>query len=283
MAGSARVGMALSIASRVRLNDGHEMPRLGLGVWQAARGPETRAAVAAALRTGYRLIDTAKLYGNETEVGEAVRTSVLAREEVFVTTKLWNDDHGRVRAPRAFAASLERLGLGYVDLYLIHWPGTGERLATWEALTELAAAGTARSIGVSNFTVAHLEELLARSGVVPAVDQVELHPHRFPRELLDFCRRHRIQLEAYSPLGRGAALGDPTVAAIARDHGRTAAQVALRWELQHDLVTIPKSVHPDRIRENAAVFDFELTPEEMGRIDALGGGSRPPEVPDGAR
>ena len=266
--------MALELSSRVTLNDGQTMPRLGLGVWQARAGAETVDAVTTALRLGYRLIDTAKLYGNEAEVGRAVLASGVPRAEVFVTTKLWNDDHGRSRAKAAFAASRERLGLEYVDLYLIHWPGAGRRLETWEALTELQAEGHCRSIGVSNFTIAHLEELLTKSSVIPAVNQVELHPHLLQRELIDFCARHRIQVEAYSPLGRGRALEEPTIQAIARAHKRTPAQVVLRWELQHDLVTIPKSVRPDRIRENSEVFGFELTKAEVSRLDELGTGGR---------
>ena len=264
----------MTLASRLRLNDGHEMPRLGLGVWKVRQGRETLGAVRAALSTGYRLIDTAKLYGNESEVGQAVRESEVARSEIFVTTKLWNDDHGRDRAKSAFEASLQRLGLEYVDLYLIHWPGAGQRLETWEALTELPKSGRCRSIGVSNFTVGHLEELLRSSNVVPAVNQVELHPFLFQKELIDFCRRHHIQVEAYSPLGRGAVLGHPVIAEIARAHERSPAQVVLRWELQHDLVTIPKSVHPHRIEENAHVFDFQLSAREMGDLDGLGDGDR---------
>ena len=262
--------MSLTLQSRVRLNDGHEMPILGLGVWQSGPGPETVDAVSTALAAGYRLIDTAKLYANEAEVGQAVRAANIPREQVFVTTKLWNDDHGRARATSAFDASLARLGLDYVDLYLIHWPGAGKRLETWEALTEIARSGRARSVGVSNFTVAHLEELLHSSSVVPAVDQVEFHPFLYQRELLEYCRKHRIQVEAYSPLGRGAALEDPRIQSIARAHHRTPAQTVLRWELQHDLVTIPKSVRPDRIRENSGLFDFELSTKEMATMDALG-------------
>ena len=266
--------MGLSLSSRWPLNDGAQMPVLGLGVWQARPGRETTDAAAAALREGYRLIDTAKLYENEAEVGEAVRRSGLPRAEVFVTTKLWNSDHGRAKAERAFSRSLEALGLEYVDLYLIHWPTSDLRLETWKTLEGLASTERCRSIGVSNFSVAHLEELLARTSVVPAVNQVEIHPYSCPIELVEFCRNHRIQVEAYSPLGRGRDLEDPVIQELAARHARTPAQVVLRWGLQHGWVVIPKSVQPHRIRENAAVFDFELSAPEMQQVDGLSTGSR---------
>jgi len=250
------------------------MPALGLGVWQAGTGPRVVRAVSTALETGYRLIDTAKLYANEAEVGEAVRAGTVPREEVFVTTKLWNDDHGRVRAKRAFDASLRRLGLEYVDLYLIHWPGAGERVETWKALVEISQEGHCRSVGVSNFTVDHLEELARASDVVPAVNQVEFHPFLYQRDLLDYCRRRGIQVQAYSPLARGQYFEDPTIRAITQGRRRSPAQVMLRWALQHGLSAIPKSTNSDRIRENGALFDFELTGAEMARLDALSSGER---------
>jgi diketogulonate reductase-like aldo/keto reductase len=250
------------------------MPVLGLGVWQAGTGPRLVNAVTTALATGYRLIDTAKLYGNEADVGEAVRRGPVPREKVFVTTKLWNDDHGHAKAKRAFEASLRRLGLDYVDLYLIHWPGAGERIETWKALVEISREGGCRSVGVSNFTIQHLEELAQASDVVPAVNQVELHPFLFQRELIDYCHRRGIQVQAYSPLARANNLEEPTLTAIGRAHGHTAAQVMLRWSLQHGLSAIPKSTHPERIRENAAIFDFELSAAEMARLDALSSGER---------
>lgn len=263
----------LSLASRLRLNSGWEMPRLGLGVWQVG-GPETVAAVTAALGLGYRLIDTAKLYGNEAEVGRAVRDSGVDRQQVFVTTKLWNDDHGARRAPAAFEASLRRLGLEYVDLYLIHWPGSGERLETWRALAAIAKDGRAHSIGVSNFTVAHLEELIRETGVVPAVNQVEQHPRLYQRALDEYCAAHGIAIECYSPLARGRAFRDRTILEVAKAHERTPAQVMLRWGLEHGFVVIPKSVRPERIAENARVFDFALSPAEMAQLDALGSADR---------
>jgi diketogulonate reductase-like aldo/keto reductase len=270
-------------AGRTRLSDGVEMPYFGLGVYQARRGRETEQAVAAALGCGYRLIDTAALYRNEAEVGAAVRAFGLPREEVFVTTKLWNDDQGRERAAAGFEKSRAALDLGAVDLYLLHWPVAGRRLESWSVLEGLLARGACRAIGVSNFTIRHLEELLARSSVVPAVNQVEFSPFLYQRELLEFCRRRGIQLEAYAPLTRGERLGDPVLAEVARSHGKTPAQVILRWALQHDVIVIPKSVHAERIRENAGLFDFALSASEMRRLDGLDEGLRttwdPSEMP----
>ena len=264
----------LSLGSTLRLNDGRQLPVLGLGVWQAGTGPRVLRAVSAALETGYRLIDTAKLYGNEAEVGEAVRRGPVPRDQVFVTTKLWNDDHGRLKARRAFDASLHRLGLDYLDLYLIHWPVAGERIETWKALVEIAREGRCRSIGVSNFTIEHLEELAQASDVVPAVNQVELHPFLFQRELIDYCRQHGIQVQAYSPLARANYLEEPALHAVGQAHRRSPAQVMLRWSMQHGLSAIPKSTDPVRIRENASIFDFELSEGEMARLDALSSGAR---------
>jgi diketogulonate reductase-like aldo/keto reductase len=266
-----------SIASRVRLNQGPEIPWLGLGVFQSEPGSVTRKAVEWALETGYRAVDTAAMYRNETDVGEAVRASGLARDDVFVTTKLWFTDHGYEAALKAGRASAERLGLGAIDLYLIHWPRANspeERLGSWKALTELQRTGICRAIGVSNYTVRHLEELRAHSEVVPAVDQVEFHPFVFDPELLRYCEQHAIRLEAWSPLTRGRHLDNPTIAAIAATHHRTPAQVLIRWGLEHGILEIPKSVHEMRIRENAQVFDFSLTESEVAALDALRGGPR---------
>ena len=264
-----RRAVALTLQSRVSLNDGNTMPVLGLGVWQAASGKETRRAVDHALKIGYRLFDTAKLYGNERDVGAAVRESGIPREEIFVTTKLWNDDHGYERALRAFERSRKELGLDYVDLYLIHWPESNLRGESWKAFLKLKEEGLARSIGVSNYTTRHLQELLSESPRPPAVNQVEFHPFLYQRELLEFSRAHGIQLEAYSPLVRGRRMDHPVIRAIATQRKRTPAQVLIRWSLQHGLVVIPKSVKPERIQENAAVFDLELTAKEMERLDAL--------------
>jgi diketogulonate reductase-like aldo/keto reductase len=251
------------------LRSGGTIPQVGLGVWQAARGATTRNAVLAALRLGYRHVDTARLYGNEADVGAAVRDSGIPRKEVFVTTKLWNEDHGFDPALRAFDASLERLGLDYVDLYLIHWPVGGKRRESWRALERIKADGRARAIGVSNFLVPHLEELLASASEPPAVDQIEIHPFLQHRETRAYCKKHGIVVEAYSPLTRGHKLDHPVVVDVATRLQRTPAQVLLRWGVQHGLVELPKSTHEKRIAENAALFDFTLDAAAMNALDAL--------------
>ncbi|HZU82598.1 MAG TPA: aldo/keto reductase [Polyangiaceae bacterium] len=256
----------------VRLNTGGTIPQIGLGVWQIPRGEATRRAVSAALAAGYRHVDTARIYGNEADVGAAVRDSGLPRSDVFVTTKLWNDDQGYDSALRAFDESLARLGLDHVDLYLIHWPVPGRRLESWRALERLYDDKRARAIGVSNFLRPHLEELLAHARVVPAVDQIELSPFLQRRDTRALCEEHGIVVEAYSPLTRGKRLGHPAVVRVAARAGRTPAQVLIRWAVQHGLVALPKSSHRDRIAENAAVFDFELDARAMGELDALEAG-----------
>ena len=256
------------------LNNGVAMPVLGLGVYKSRPGRETRDAVRWALEYGYRHIDTARVYRNEADVGAALKASGLAREDLFVVTKLRNADQGYDRTKRGLAESLRDLGTDYVDLYLMHWPVTGKRLESWRAMEELLADGRCRAIGVSNFTVAHLEELLATAAVVPAVNQVELSPFLYQRELLDLCGRHGIQVEAYSPLTRGRRLTDARLTDIARQHAKTPAQVLIRWALQHRLVAIPKSVRRERIAENRDVFVFELSAEEMAQLDGLDEGLR---------
>ncbi|MDB5097129.1 MAG: 2,5-didehydrogluconate reductase [Cyanobacteria bacterium RYN_339] len=260
--------MSLSIASRATLNDGHEMPWFGLGVWQAS-ARETVYAVGAALKEGYRLVDTAKLYGNEAEVGQAVRDSGIPRDEVFVTSKLWNNDHGSANALRAGVASQQQLGLGPIDLYLIHYPVPRLRLESWRALIQLRERGVARSIGVSNFTVRHLQELIKDSGVVPAVNQVEFHPFLFQRELLEYCQAQGIVLQAYCPLTQGQRLDHPVVVQVGTKYARTPAQVLIRWGLQHGVSEIPKSVKAHRLAENAQVFDWAIAPEDMALLDNL--------------
>lgn len=261
--------MALTIRSTVKLNNGVEMPLFGLGVWQIPSGPAAHRAVTTALQTGYRLIDTAKFYGNEADVGVAVRESGLPRDEVFITTKLWNDDHGFDPALKAFEASRKRLGLATVDLYLIHWPVPRERRETWRALERILKEGSVRAIGVSNYTIPHLEELLASSGVVPAVNQVELSPFLAQKPLIEFCRKHGIAVEAYSPLTKGHRLGDRRLKAVATKYGKSVPQILIRWGLQQEIIEIPKSAKPDHIKENAAVFDFEIRPDDMRAIDSL--------------
>lgn len=249
------------------LNSGARIPQLGLGVWQA--GGATQRAVASALQLGYRHIDTARVYGNEAQVGKAMRESGIPREELFVTTKLWNQDQGYDRALRAFDESLKRLALDYIDLYLIHWPVAGERLESWRALELLFKEKRARSIGVSNYLVPHLEELSGVAQVLPAVNQIELTPFLQRRDTTTLCRKLGITLEAYSPLTRGERLDHPVLLEIAKQVARSPAQVLLRWNIQHGTVILPKSVTASRIEENALVFDFELDRAAMARLDAL--------------
>lgn len=263
-----------ALQTRLRLNDGNSLPVLGLGVWQTTPGRATRETVRYSLQLGYRHVDTARIYGNEADVGQALRESGVPREEVSIVTKLWNQDQGYARARRAFEESLAALGLDSVDLYLLHWPVERRRLESWKALEELKLEGRARSIGVSNFTVRHLEELMEGARVVPAVNQVEFHPFLVQRDLLEFCRRHGILLTAYSPLAHGQGLDDPTLQAIGGRHGKSAAQVMLRWAIQHGASVIPKSTQRARIQENALVFDFELSGTEMAEIDGLDRGLR---------
>lgn len=261
--------MMQTIKSTAKLNNGAEIPLLGLGVFKASPGRETRDAVLHALKAGYRHIDTAAMYGNERDVGEAVRESGIPREEVFITTKLWNSDHGYDRALRAFRKSLDNLGMDYVDLYLIHWPVEDRRVETWKALMKLREEKKCRAIGVSNFTIRHLEELLSQTSVVPAINQVEFSPFLYQKELLDYCKQHNIQLEAYSPLTRGRRLDHKIITSIAQKYDKTAPQVMIRWALQHDIVVIPKSVHREYIEQNADVFNFSLSDEDMVQLDSL--------------
>jgi 2,5-diketo-D-gluconate reductase A len=263
------------------LNNGVEIPQLGFGVFLVPPG-ETEKSVAAALEAGYRHIDTAKLYDNEEEVGAAIATSGLPREEVFVTTKLWNGDQGYDSALKAFDASLERLGFDYVDLYLIHWPtpARDRYVDTWRAFEKIAAEGRARAIGVSNFQVPHLQRLIDETGTVPAVNQVELHPNLVQAQLRAFHAEHGIVTEAWSPLARGGLLQDPAITQLAQKYGRTPAQVILRWHLQIGNVVIPKSVTPSRIAENIDVFGFELEPDDVAAIGDLDRGGRIGPDPD---
>jgi 2,5-diketo-D-gluconate reductase A len=263
------------------LNDGNRMPQLGFGVFQVP-AEETAEAVGRALETGYRSIDTAAAYGNEQGVRDAVQTSGLDRGEVFVTTKLANPEHGRDSARRAFRQSLEKLGGDYVDLYLIHWPipSKDQYVETWETLCALRDEGSVRSIGVSNFQVEHLERIIDATGVVPAVNQIELHPRLQQPELRRFHSEHGILTEAWSPLGKGELLDDPVLEEIASAHDRTPAQVVLRWHIQLGNVVIPKSVTPARIEENFQVFDFALARDEMDRLAELDRGERTGPDPD---
>ncbi len=270
--------------SEIRLNNDVRMPQLGLGVWQVP-DDEAVTTVGEALRVGYRSIDTAAAYGNESGVGRALVDSGLARDEVFVTTKLANSDHGHDAALRAFDASLQRLGTDHVDLYLIHWPqpARNQYVDTWRALQQIHADGRARAIGVSNFTADHLRRLLDETDIVPAVNQIELHPYLAQHEMRAFHAEHGIATEAWSPLGQGGELlRDPVIASLAQKYGHTPAQIVLRWHLQCGTIAIPKSVTPSRIAENFDVFGFELADDDVAAIDDLDRegrlGSHPDEV-----
>ncbi|OON82611.1 aldo/keto reductase [Streptomyces tsukubensis] len=263
------------------LNNGVEIPQLGFGVFQV-EDAQTTTAVTAALEAGYRSIDTAAVYGNEEGVGRALAASDIPREELFITTKLWNADQGHDATLRAFDVSLDKLGLDHVDLYLIHWPTPARDLYTdtWRALEKLASDGRARAIGVSNFQPAHLTRILEQAGVVPAVNQVELHPYLQQREPRAFHEAHGIATEAWSPLAQGALLKDDALTAIAARHGKSPAQVVLAWHLSIGNIVIPKSVTPARIRENLDVFDITLTDEDIDTISALDRGTRTGPDPD---
>jgi 2,5-diketo-D-gluconate reductase A len=270
-----------ALSPSVRLNDGRSIPQLGFGVYKIPEA-EVEQAIAEALRVGYRHIDTATLYRNERGVGRAVRDAEVPRDELFVTTKLWNDDQGYDRALRAFDESMSRLGLDYVDLYLIHWPVPSRDLypETWRALERIREEGRARSIGVSNFSASHLLRILDEGTVPPAVNQVELHPWLPQNEVRAFDAEHGIVTEAWSPLARGRVLGNEVLERIGAKHGKTGAQVVLRWHLQLGVVAIPKSVTPSRIRENFDVFDFELDEADLAAIAALDIGARTGRDPD---
>jgi 2,5-diketo-D-gluconate reductase A len=262
----------MSDVPSIQLNDGHTIPQLGFGVFQIDPS-ETAEATARALEVGYRHIDTAEMYGNEREVGEAVRASGLDRGDVFITSKLNNGHHRPDDARMAFDRTLAELGSDYVDLFLIHWPlptlYDGDFVSTWRTLEEFKEDGRARSIGVSNFEVDHLERLAAETDVVPAVNQIELHPYLLNEEVHAYGEAHGIATEAWSPLKQGEVLGDPVVSEIAERVGRTPAQVVLRWHIQRGSIVFPKSTTPERIKENFELFDFELEPGEIERIASL--------------
>ena len=252
----------------VRLNNGINMPQLGLGCWDI-RGAEAQRVVETALQSGYRLIDTAAMYGNEAEVGVALKTAGLPRAEVFLTTKVANSDQGYDSTLRAYEASCRRLQVAYVDLYLVHWPVRGRRCDTWRALEKLYAGGAVRAIGVCNYLPPFLKEMEEYAGVVPALNQCELSPYLFLRELIDDCRARGIQLQAWAPLLRGQRFSDPKLQAMARKYGKTPAQMLLRWGLDHGLSTIPKSASAERLRENFDVFDFCIAPADLAAMDGF--------------
>jgi len=273
----------VSVIPDITLNNGQQIPMLGFGVF-LIEPEDTVAAVSAALEAGYRHIDTAEMYGNEKEVGEAIARSGLDRSEVFVTSKLSNDAHRPDDARRAFDESLKALGFDYLDLFLIHWPlptrYDGDYVSTWSTLEEFYRDGRTRSIGVSNFQPRHLRRLHGECEIIPAVYQIEVNPYLTREEVRGFCAEHQIAVEAWSPLGRGQVLNDPTIGSIARRAAKTPAQVVLRWHLQRGDIVFPKSVTPDRIKENIDIFDFGLSADEVEAISALNRNERTGPDPD---
>lgn len=279
-----------SLSDCFKLSNGVEIPCIGFGTWQIPDGKETADAVCAAVDAGYRHIDTAFAYDNEKGVGQAIRDCGVGREKLFITTKLWNSDRGYDSTLKAFETSMNNLGLDYLDLYLIHWPANSQQFKnwqeinteTWRAFEKLYQEKRIRAIGVSNFLPNHLDALLAKAEIVPMVDQIEHHPGYVQAETIEYCRERNILVEAWSPLGRGKVLTAPEMMEIARQHGKTAAQICIRWSLQAGILPLPKSVTPQRIRENAEVFDFELSESDLQTIDGLlrlgGSGLHPDKV-----
>jgi diketogulonate reductase-like aldo/keto reductase len=263
----------MKITDTLTLNNYVTIPRLGLGVYQSGRGKSTENAVAWALEAGYRHVDTAAMYGNEAEVGAVIQRAIaeerIRRDQIFVTTKLWNSDHGFDQALRAFDTSYKRIGLAQIDLFLIHWPVPDRRKDSWRALERVLQEGRVRAIGVSNYMVNHLEELMLHAKVPPVANQIELHPWCQQRDVVEFCQANEIAIVAYSPLTKGMKLGDKRLAEVARAVKRSPAQVLLRWSLQKGFVTIPKSAKRERIVENAALFDFDLDAAQMAALDGV--------------
>jgi diketogulonate reductase-like aldo/keto reductase len=272
--------MPTSLKDTTTLHNGVKMPWVGLGVFKVTDGDEVIQSVKAAIKSGYTSIDTAAIYKNEEGVGQAIKESGVPRGELFITSKLWNSEQGYESTLKAFETSMEKLGLDYLDLYLIHWPGKDKYKETWKAFEKLYKEGRIRAIGVSNFQIHHLEDLIASAEIKPMVNQVEFHPHLTQKELKAYCEKEGIQLEAWSPLKQGQLLNEPVLQEIAEKYNKSVAQVILRWDIQQGVVTIPKSVKEHRIIENADIFDFELTAEEMERIDGLNQDSRAGSHPD---
>lgn len=274
--------MLKTLQSTTTLHNGVEMPWIGLGVFKVQDGEEVETSIQAALQAGYRSIDTAAIYGNEEGVGRAIAAAGIPREKLFITTKLWNANQGFDATIAAFDESMKKLGLDYLDLYLIHWPlpSQGKYVETWKALEHLYQSGRVRAIGVSNFKIHHLKDILANGEIKPMVNQVEYHPRFNQKELHEFCKTNGIQLEAWSPLMQGDLLNEPTLVEIANKYNKSVAQVIIRWDLQMGVVTIPKSTKPHRIAENADVFDFDLTSEDLEKINSLNTGERMYADPD---
>lgn len=261
--------MSFTINSTVKLNNGILIPRLGLGVYQIPPGKSTFNAVKYALKVGYKHIDTAKIYGNESDVGEAIQDSDVKRDEIFVTTKVWNSDQGYDSTLKAFEASLRRLGLSYIDLYLVHWPVQKKIVETWKAMTTLLKNGKLYAIGVSNYDINEIKETIQNSDTIPAINQVEFHPFLFQKDLLQFCKSNGIQLEAYSPLTRGKKLNHPRLIRLGEKYHKSPAQILVRWSLQHSLIVIAKSSYEERILENSRVFDFYIDEKDMETLNSL--------------
>jgi methylglyoxal/glyoxal reductase len=272
--------MTKTLQGTTTLHNGVKMPYFGLGVFKVQEGQEVEESVKHALAAGYRSIDTAAVYRNEVGVGKAIIESGIPREELFVTTKVWNDDQGYDTTLEAFETSLEKLDMDYVDLYLIHWAVSGKYLDTWRALERLYKEGRVRAIGVSNFQIHHLQDIMNHYEEKPTVNQVELHPYLVQEELRAFCTTNQIAVEAWSPLAKGQVLADPTLVELSEKYGKTPAQIALRWHVQNDIIVIPKSITPTRIKENADIFDFELSNEDMQKISLLDRDHRTGSHPD---
>ena len=265
--------MDLSLDHSVILNNGVKIPILGLGTW-TLRGKRAYQAVTWALEIGYKLIDTASFYGNEEDIGKAISDSKIDRDEIFITTKVWNDEQGYDDTLKAIDRSLKRLKLNHVDLYLIHWPVMAKRLDTWKAMEKILEMEKAKAVGVSNFTIKHLKELLESSSLIPAVNQVEFSPFLYQKELLEFCNEKGIKLEAYCPLTRGRKFNNPVIKSISEKYNKTPAQIMIRWGLQHGIIEIPKSGNKSHLFENANVFDFSLNSIDMEQLDSLDEGFR---------
>jgi len=270
----------MNISSKVKLNNGVEMPWFGLGVFLSKEGLEVENAVKTALANGYISIDTAAIYQNEKGVGKAIKESGIPRENIFLTSKVWNTDQGYKTTMAAFEKSLEKLQTDYLDLYLIHWPKGKRSVETWKALEEIYEKGKVKAIGISNFLVHHLEEFLPECKIIPAVNQVEFHPELIQPDLLEYCQKRGIQIEAWSPIMKGRVNEIPVMQELAAKYGKTPVQVVLRWDIQKGVVTIPKSVTPERIISNADIFDFELSSEDMAKIDKLDKNARIGGHPD---